>query len=271
MKRMFNLWIGMILVATLGAARQADVETIVVPLSAPGSPAILEAELLEGTIKVVGYDGAEVLVDVRFESEERQAGHHEEHEGLRRIPSISGGLTLEEDENRVSIETDWSHDEIHLEVRVPFQTSARLEGVNGDWIEVEGVAGKHELSHVNGDIRATGLRGSVVADSTNGDITIELAEVSPDAPMSFTTFNGDIDLSLPAGLSADLRLQSSQGEIYTDFDVQTKPTQARIEREEQKGGYRVRIEREVLGSIGGGGRELRIKTVNGDVYLRRLP
>lgn len=271
MKRLSILWIGVVLIASALGAQEADVETIVVPLSSPGSPAILEAELLEGTIKVIGYEGAEVLVDVRFESDAGQAESEEEHEGLRRIPSISGGLTLEEDENRVSIETDWSHDEIHLEVRVPIQTSTRLEGVNGDWIEVEGVAGKHELSHVNGDIRATGLRGSVVADSTNGDITIDLVEVSPDAPMSFTAFNGDIDLSLPTGLSADLRLQSSQGEIYTDFDVQTKPTQARIERKEQQGGYRVRIEREVLGSIGGGGPELRIKTVNGDIYLRRIP
>ena len=111
----------------------------------------------------------------------------------------------------------------------------------------------------------------MVADSTNGDIKIELLEVASGTPMSFTTFNGDIDLSLPTSVEAELRMQSSQGDIYTDFDVVTSPTQTRVDREERSDGYRVRIEREVLGSIGSGGPELRFKTINGDIYLRKLP
>jgi len=219
-------------------------------------------------MRVTAYEGTEVLVDVTFEQDEDD--EPEEHEGLTRIPSVSGGLTVEENDNRVHIDTDWSQSEMHLDIRVPIRTSLRLEGVNSDFIEVHGVTGQHELSHTNGDIIATGLRGSVIADNTNGDVTVELLEVTADTPMSFTTFNGDIDLTLPSTIQAELRMQTGQGDFYTDFDVVTRPTEARVEREEGEKGFRVRIEREVQGTIGGGGPELRFKTINGDIYLRKL-
>ena len=270
MRQIFQILVGFIAVASMAGAQEGGTQTFSVPLSSPGSPAILEAELLEGTIKVLGYDGAEVLVDVTFQQDTDEHEGHEEHEGLTRIPSSSGELTIEENDNRVTIDTGWSHQEIYLEVRVPVNTSLRIEGTNGELIEAQGVSGQHELSHTNGDIRATGLRGSVIADSTNGDVKIELLEVTPDTPMSFTTFNGDVDLSLPSGFGAELRMQTGQGDIYTDFEVVTKPTQARVEREERDNGFRVRMEREVQGTIGAGGAELRFKTVNGDIYLRKL-
>ena len=270
MRRFMYILTGLFFLASATLAQGGESQSFSVPLSSPGSPVTLEVDLIEGNIKVTGYEGSEILVDVTFASDEDEHEGDHEHEGLMRIPSISGGLVVEEEQNRVTIETDWSPHEMSVDIRTPFQTSLRLSAVNGDLIEAAGVDGQHELSHTNGDIIATGLRGSVVADSTNGDIKIELVEVTAATPMSFTTFNGDIDLSLPAGTQADLRMQSGQGDIYTDFDVVTQPTQARVDREERDKGFRVRIEREVRGKIGAGGAELRFKTINGDVYLRKI-
>jgi hypothetical protein len=39
--------------------------------------------------------------------------------------------------------------------------------------------------------------------------------------------------------------------------------------QEGSGGYRVRMEKAVEGTIGGGGPELRFKTFNGDIVLRK--
>ena len=47
-----------------------------------------------------------------------------------------------------------------------------------------------------------------------------LRQVTPDKPMSFTSFNGNVDVTLPAAVKANLKLRSDQGEVYTDFDVQ---------------------------------------------------
>ena len=270
MRQLFQILVGFAAVASMAGAQESGAQTFTVPLSSPGSPAILEADLLEGTIKIIGYEGDEVLIEVTFQQDSDEHEGREEHEGLTRISSSSGEMTIEENDNRVTIDTGWSHQEIYLEVRVPVQTSLRIEGTNGDLIEAHGVSGQHELSHTNGDIKATGLRGSVIADSTNGDITVELLEVTPDTPMSFTTFNGDVDLRLPSGFGAELRMQTGQGDIYTDFDVVTRPIQPRVEREEAGSGFRVRMEREVQATMGAGGAELRFKTVNGDIYLRKV-
>ena len=47
-----------------------------------------------------------------------------------------------------------------------------------------------------------------------------LAQVTPNREMAFTSLNGTVDVTLPAATKANLRLRSSNGEIYSDFDVQ---------------------------------------------------
>jgi hypothetical protein len=250
-------------------ALAAQPQNFVVPLSNPGQPAVLEASIMAGSIWVEGYEGAEVQVEITFEAEDDDS-EGEEREGLRRIPSSSAGVTVEEKGNKVEIGTDWSREEVSISVKVPFQTSLQLSCVNGGVIEVDGVQGTHELSHVNGEITARNMRGSVVANTTNGEVFIELLEVDPDTPMSFSTFNGDVEVTLPISVKGNLYMQSGQGDVYTDFDVQLQPTKPKVTRDQEgDGSYRVRMEKAVEGTVGGGGPELRFKTFNGDIILRK--
>lgn len=251
-------------------ALAAQPQNFVVPLSNPGQPAVLEASIMAGSISVEGYEGAEVQVEITFEAENEDAAEGEEREGLRRIPSSSAGVTVEEKGNKVEIGTDWSSEEVSIVVKVPYQTSLQLSCVNGGFIAVDGVEGSHELSHVNGEITARNMRGSVVANTTNGEVVIELLEVDPDTPMSFSTFNGDVEVTLPTSAKGNLYMQSGQGDVYTDFDVQLQPTKPKVTRDQEgDGSYRVRMEKAVEGTIGGGGPELRFKTFNGDIILRK--
>ena len=249
----------------------AQSQSFVVPLSSPGQPVVLEASVMMGSIHVAGYEGSEVQVEVTFEERKEKDGEQEAEgrEGLRRIPSSSGGVTVEEKGNKVEIGTDWSNEEIHLDIKVPVRTSVHLSGINGEFIKVEGLTGAHELSHTNGEITATNMRGSVIANTTNGDVVVELVEINPDTPMSFSSWNGDVQVTLPAATKADLHMQSRQGEIFTDFDIELLPTQPKVTQEHEGGGYRVRMEKAVEGTLGGGGPEFRFKTFNGDIILRR--
>lgn len=253
----------------VGSFVAAQPQSFVVPLSNPGQPVVLEASVMMGSISVVGYEGSEVQVEVTFEEEMDEEFEEEGREGLRRIPSSSGGVTVEEKNNKVEIGTDWSNEEIHLEIKVPHRTSVHLGGINGDFVKVEGLTGAHELSHTNGEITAKNMRGSVIANTTNGDVTVELVEIDPDTPMSFSSFNGDVEVTLPASVRATLYMQSGQGDVYTDFDVQLQPTQPKVTQEHEGSGYRVRMEKAVEGTIGGGGPEMRFKTFNGDIILRQ--
>jgi len=267
---MHNKFLAILFCLTLiGGGVGAQSQSFVVPLSNPGQPVLLEASVMMGSISVVGYEGSEVQVEVTFEEDSDDEEEGEEREGLKRIPSSSGGVTVEEKNNKVEIGTDWSNEEIHLEVKVPFQTSVHLGGINGDFVQVEGVTGAHELSHTNGEITAKNMRGSVIANTTNGDVVVELLELDPDTPMSFSSFNGDVQVTLPISVKANLHMQTGQGDVYTDFDIQLLPTQPKVTQEHEGSGYRVRMEKAVEGTIGGGGPEFRFKTFNGDIILRQ--
>ena len=249
-----------------GAAAQSD-QRIVVPLSAPGQPARLEVSLVMGTISVTGYDGDEVIIVAGDEMDDEP--EQPERNGLRRIPNTSIGLTAEERANAVSVAVDWINREIDLAISVPRGTSVRASTVNGGDLTIEGVTGEHELSNVNGGISATDVAGSVVANTTNGDVHVSFTELTPAKAMSFTSFNGDVEVSFPPDLAADLRINAGRGEVLTDFDVNVQAQAPVVDRSGNEGRYRVRVEREVRAIVGAGGPEMHFKTFNGDIVIRR--
>ena len=268
MKRVYGLKVvcslASVLLALVGVASSAAEQEFVVPLSDPGRPARLEVALNQGSLTIEGYDGQQVIVRAGSEAVEAEI---EKVDGMYRIPNTATGLTIEEEDNAVSISTDWSGSGLDLVIQVPRATSLDAQIINGEALVVRGVRGDHELKNVNGGIDGRGLSGSVVATASNGPVTIELIEIDPAKPMSFITWNGDVDVTFPPTLAATLRLQAGGGEILSDFPVELQPTSASTETSEGKG-YRVSVNREVVGTVGGGGPDMRFKTFNGDILVR---
>lgn len=259
-------WLAAALLLLAPSLSHAQSQEFVVPLSDPGQPAILEVNLSQGSLVIEGFDGNQVVVESRTVDTEEEI---QEVGGMFRIPNDSVGLTIEEHRNTVSIGTDWSGSGVDLRVKVPRRTSLRVQVVNGNDLRVSGVSGTHELKNVNGSIEALEMRGSVVANSSNGSLKVTLLEISSDTPMSFVSWNGDVDVTFPASLKATLKMQAGQGDILTDFQVALQPS-APARTEETRGkGYRVELNREVIGTVGGGGPEMRFKTFNGNVVVRK--
>ncbi|HUQ51293.1 MAG TPA: DUF4097 family beta strand repeat-containing protein [Gammaproteobacteria bacterium] len=259
-----------ILAALATGARAQDDERLVVPLSDPSRPAVLEVALFSGDIQVESYDGNEIIIVADAPMKGPEGTEEPRADGLRRIQSSSVGLTVEEGDNKVSLRMDFSPKNVDLEVRVPRRTSVHANLVNGGDIEIMGVTGEHELQNVNGDVIATDISGSAVLNSTNGDVRATFASVAGESPMSFTSFNGDVDVSLPANLSADLLVTSQQGDVFTDFDFQERQNPTDVRRQQDAGGRRVvRMQRETRYAIGGGGRDIQLRTFNGDIMIRK--
>lgn len=258
-----------LIVIAHGASGQTEQE-IPVPLTDSSLPVTLEVSaVFAGSITVVGHDSDELLVAM-LDGPQRidTADERESRGGLRRIPNTSMGLSIEEQDNTVSVRVNSRDDAARLRVSVPRRTSVRIDAVKVEEVTVEGVSGEHELSSVNGSITATELSGTAVVSTTNGDVTISLLELTPDTAMSFASFNGDVDVSLPADLDADLHITTNRGDIFTDFDVAMEPQQAIVEQSDDGSRYQVRVEREVRATVGGGGPEIRFKTFNGDIIIR---
>jgi hypothetical protein len=248
-----------------------------VPLTDASRPVVLDVSVFRGTITVSRYDGDEVVLvarEVERDDEEEEDDDDEERQspradGLRRIPNNSIGLTATEHDNRVSVELDFSQRRFALDISVPRRTSVHAATVQGGDLTVTGVTGEHELSNVNGNIVATDIAGTLVANTTNGKVQASFTELTPDKAMSFSTFNGDVDVTFPANLSATLRINSGRGELLTDFDVEVQPQPAVVERGGEGGRYQVRLERETRAIVGRGGPDIHFKTFNGNITIRK--
>ncbi|HLH29583.1 MAG TPA: DUF4097 family beta strand repeat-containing protein, partial [Terriglobia bacterium] len=143
----------------------------------------------------------------------------------------------------------------NLEIEVPVRTNLNLQSHNGSIISVDGVEGDIEATNHNGSVNMSNVSGSVVAYSHNGKVVVAFRDTAPDRPMSFSSMNGNVDLTLPASAKANLKMRTDNGTIWSDFDIQRKANPS--------GG------KTVDGTINGGGADFDLRTHNGNIFLRR--
>jgi len=251
----------------LTASSEIGGDRVMIPLSKPGEPASVSASLIRGGMTVEPYDGDTVILEVIGS---RPAARDEvEPDGLRRLVDDSVSFVAEEEGNRVEISVRSWDRAVDLYLRVPRRTSLALRAIDDGDIRVEGVRGSHELSNTNGSIFALGISGTVVANSTNGAIEVEMLAVDEGQPMAVSSLNGDVEITLPSSLAADLVLRSDYGEVLTDFDLEVVEQPQRLEQGREGAGYRVRTEKASRARINGGGAEISLRSFNGDVVVRK--
>jgi DUF4097 and DUF4098 domain-containing protein YvlB len=156
-------------------------------------------------------------------------------------------------------------------IQVPARTHLKLSTLNDGPIVVENVEGEIEVNNQNESITLTNVAGSVVANAMNGTVKVIMTRLTADKAMAFTSFNADVDVTLPASAKANLKMRSDHGEIFTDFDVQTRAAAPAASQNARRSDGRIRIEvnQAIQGSINGGGPEFELRTFNGNIYVRK--
>jgi DUF4097 and DUF4098 domain-containing protein YvlB len=248
-------------------------EKTTVPLHDPSRPARIEAQLMSGSIIVHGANVKDVVVEARSrggeESRERRPARAD---GMKRLDLGGTGLDIVEDNNVVHIKTSSWTTPSDLLITVPRHSSLELKAVNNGNIEVEDVDGEIDADDLNGKIVLKNVGGSVVAHSLNGELVATLNRVDPSKPMSFSTMNGNIDVTLPQTVKANVRMKTDNGEIYSDFDVKLDSGARMVQNEpgdSQDGKYHVRFDRALRGTINGGGPEFQFTSFNGQIFIRK--
>ncbi len=263
--------------ASVLAAQDDGGSKVTVPLHDPSRAAQIRAHLLSGSITVTGYDGKEVQVQGRGAGRERHARHHDGDEetpqGMHKLELPGNmGLDITEEDNVVTIKSGaWSGDG-NLTIMVPRRSSLQLKSINNGNIEVSGVEGEIDAEDLNGSITLRNVSGSVVAHSLNGEVKASLDRVDPSKAMSFSTMNGNIDVTLPRDIKANLKMKTDNGEIFSDFDVKldsTRSGQTETSGHPGEGKYHIRIDKTLRGTINGGGPEFQLISFNGQIYLRQ--
>jgi hypothetical protein len=249
-------------------------EKAVVPLHDPARPVRVHAHLMAGGITVHGADIKNVTVEaVGRGGRDRRESRSDRGDGMHRLELPgTAGLDVVEEDNVVTIKTSSMNRPTDLIITVPRKTSLELKCLNDGDIYVDGVDGEIDANNLNGKVTLKNVSGSVVAHSLNGAVTVSLDRVDPGKAMSFSTMNGDIDVSLPAALKANVRMKTDNGDIYSDFDVKLDSTASSrpIEQGRQPdGSYRLRFDQAIHGSINGGGPDFQFTSFNGPIYIRK--
>lgn len=191
--------------------------------------------------------------------------------GMKRLSGSSSGLEVEEQDNVVTINTQSWKAATDLVIQVPRTTSLEVRSSMDGAVVVEGVSGEIDINNMQGPVTLTNVSGNTLVHTVNGDITVSLNRVAADKPLSFSTMSGDIDVTLPADIKANLKMKSDQGEIYSDFDmtVGRKATRSEEAGKAEAGKYHITFDRSLLGLVNGGGQEFSFNTFSGDIYIRK--
>lgn len=247
-------------------------EQLVVPLSDPAKSGSLNVGLINGSIKVTGYAGKEVIIDAETlpsTNSNKKEKVDESATGMKRISPRNGlELSAEEKNNKVNVSSSSHRQSINLNIKVPQQFSLKVSTINNGDIVIDNVTGELEINNVNGDITMTNVAGSAVANTVNGIIKANFKSVS-DSPMAFTTLNGNVDITFPATVKMTTKVKSDRGEVYSDFDMDIDKSAPKGVRSNQNGMYKVSIDEWIQGKVNGGGSEVMMKNMHGNIYIRK--
>lgn len=221
----------------------------------------LEIKGINGSVRAEPSTGSETQVTAK------KTGRRSDPKEVEiRVVEHSGGVTIcavypsdnpgnanscEPGENGSSHVRD-NDVQVDFTVRVPQGVRFSGKTVNGD-IETSALGSDVDAKTVNGSIKIAAA-GVASAKTVNGSINASLGSANWTGALDFKTVNGGITLDLPSNTNAEVRADTLNGEISTDFQL---TAQSRSDR------------RHLSGTIGGGGRELSLKTVNGSIHLRR--
>jgi DUF4097 and DUF4098 domain-containing protein YvlB len=228
-------------------------EQVTVKWNDPSRPGLLKVNWHNGSIVVKTHSGNDVTVSTSGGSNPRR--EPAEARGLRRIDSGLGRLVIDSDNNNVIMISSSSNVGAgSIEIEVPVKTNLNLESHNGARVSVDGVEGDIEVTNHNGSVNVANVAGSVVAYSHNGQVNVSFRDITAGKPMSFTSMNGNVNVTLPPTAKVDLRMRTDNGGIWTGFDIQTKPSTG---------------DRTTFGTINGGGATIELRSHNGNIYLKK--
>jgi DUF4097 and DUF4098 domain-containing protein YvlB len=134
--------------------------------------------------------------------------------------------------------------------------TVKTHSASGD-IVAHQITGKLEISTASGDVKLDHINGSVSAKSVSGDVEVNLEKLSGTDPLNFESVSGDVAISAPSSLDAELDLKTVSGDMHTDFPLTIESAQYGP----QKG---------AKGKIGQGTHKIMIKSVSGDIHLKKV-
>lgn len=288
--------IGLVMVSTSVAA-QTHTEKITRELSfekVSTENAIMIANI-NGDVKVVGYEGTKVLVEVtktvsgktsaRLEEAKKavQLGVIDEADSIVLFVEGTCNTFSKYDGKKARNGNRWMkrwgyswndcgkncqenfNYTMDFVVKVPAGVNVMVSTINDGDISVEQVKGIVYASNINGSVKLQNLVREADASTINGNVDIEYAK-NPVKDCRFYSLNGDINAYFQKGLAANFSFESFNGDFYTDIEpLESLPVQVTETKSGEGVKYKVNGNRYKIRT---GGPLLDFETFNGNVYVK---
>jgi hypothetical protein len=144
------------------------------------------------------------------------------------------------------------HEKINFDVQVPRGVRLHAMTTNGGvhCLKLDSVV---QAETTNGDVEVSTSEWAS-ARTTNGGVRVSMGNAKWSGELEEATTNGSVDVTLPASAEFKVDAATTNGGISTDFPISV---QGRFNS------------KELSGTVGGGGRELKVATTNGGIELKK--
>ncbi len=224
----------------------------------------LRVSLMSGRVEVEGYDGDEVLISVS-EGPAQDGAPDVDDDGMRILPNGGQNLVVRQDGGQIIVRAGSMDEAALVSVRAPRDVRLSLHSAMDSSISVVDMSGEMEIQNSNGPVEVRGLRSAAVIHAHTDDLTVSVDASELPGPLVLNSWAGDVELTVPATLQANLRWRTNMGDVRTNLDVTDIETVT--EREETEDG--VRLEGYTTARLNGGGAEVSVTAYTGDITLRR--
>lgn len=250
-------------------------------VSGNSSQAILFIYNISGFIKVEGYAGIKVLLEMdktisADDDKTLETGKKEFRLGFDQKKDTVMAYIASPYDSRPR--RNWQHNDdrdieynckVNFTVKVPYGINLHISTVNDGAITVDNVTGSLHINNVNEAISVKNAKGTTYAHTVNGNVSVNYLSNPPEAS-SYNTINGDIRVTYQPGFSADLTFKSMRGDLFTDFTEAKLLPASTTKLQETKGPVAVyKLNTITTVRFGKGGKTFKFETLNGNVYIKK--
>lgn len=286
LNRYVFLLLGSLLLVSAITAQTKDQLTI--PLSKGDQPFVLHLNLQQGNIQIQLTSGKNISVEAAPEAVTKDAAKTAQNQNENQNQNVTVKslqtevrnvaktvytgkyVSATEAANHIVITPVAPKQKIDVVINVPanagtFHLAIALKGN----ITIADVNGELDVTNNAGSIILKNISGSAVVTNVAGSITASFKKVPPNTPMAFSTLVGKIDVSFPAGTKANARVNSDNGELFSDVEMDfAGSTQKPAVKRTASGQYHVAIAGGLMGKMNGGGPDILFKNMEGHIYIR---
>ena len=141
---------------------------------------------------------------------------------------------------------------INFDVQVPRGVNFHALTTNGNVVG-RNLASVVEAATTNGNVEVSTSEWAS-ATTTNGGIRVSMGGAKWTGELKVGTTNGSVEVTMPASAEFRVNAATTNGGIQTDFPVTVQGSFS---------------SKELSGTVGGGGRELKVATTNGTIRLMK--